>query len=56
MPASMPASMPVAALTVLGIIIAVLGLLVGDAIELVVLGLVAIATAGVLQAVGVRRA
>jgi hypothetical protein len=51
----MPTSMPVAALTVLGILLAVLGLFVGGSVELVIIGLVAIAVAGVLQVAGARR-
>jgi hypothetical protein len=50
----MSTSAPVAALTVLGIIIAVLGLFAGG-VELIVVGLVAIALAGVLQVAGSRR-
>ncbi len=52
----MPATMPVAALTVLGILITVLGLFVGGSIELAVVGLVAIAVAGVIQVADMRRA
>ena len=52
----MSISIPVAALTALGVLIAVLGLFVGGSIELVVIGLVAIAVAGVLQVTGTRRA
>jgi hypothetical protein len=52
----MSVSMPVAALTGLGILIAVLGLFVGGSVELVVIGLVAIAVAGVLQVATMRRA
>ncbi len=51
----MPASLPVTALTVLGILIAVLGLFVGGSVELVVIGLVAIAVAGLIQVAGTRR-
>lgn len=50
-----PTSMPVAALTILGILLAVLGLFVGGSVELVIIGLVAIAVAGVLQVAGARR-
>jgi hypothetical protein len=46
---------PVAALTVLGVLIAVLGLFVGGSVELVIVGLAAIAVAGVLQVAGSRR-
>ncbi len=48
-------SLPVAALTILGVIVAVLGLFVGGSVELVVLGLAAIAVAGVLQVLEHRR-
>ena len=51
----MSTSVPVAVLTGLGLIIAVLGLFVGGSIELVIIGLVAIAFAGVLQVLGARR-
>ncbi len=51
----MNTSLPVAALTVLGILLAVLGLFVGGSVELVVIGLIAIAVAGVLQVAGARR-
>ena len=47
-------SLPVAALTVLGAIIAVLGLLAAGSIELIAMGLLAIAGAGVLE-VALRR-
>ena len=47
-------SAPVLALTVLGILIALLGLFAGG-VELVVIGLVAIGVAGVLQVLGSRR-
>ena len=45
----MSMSVPVAALTFLGVLIAILGLLAAGSVELVVVGLVAIAVAGVLQ-------
>jgi hypothetical protein len=48
-------SAPVAALTVLGVLIAVLGLFAGGAVELVIVGLVAIAVAGIIQIAGTRR-
>lgn len=51
----MSTSIPVAALTILGILIAVLGLFVGGSVELVVIGLVTIAVAGVLQIASSRR-
>ena len=50
----MQTSLPVAALTVLGILLAVLGLFVGGSVELVVIGLVAIFGAGLLQVAGNR--
>ena len=46
---------PVAALTVIGIILAVLGLFVAGNIELVVIGLLAVFGAGLLQVAGGRR-
>ncbi len=52
----MKASFPVAALTILGILLAVLGLFVGGSVELVVIGLLAIGFAGILEVVGSRRA
>lgn len=52
----MSTNIPVAALTVLGVLIAVLGLFVGGSVQLVVIGLIAIAVAGVLQVVSMRRA
>lgn len=51
----MSTSLPVAALTILGIVIAILGLLVAGSIELILVGLGAIAVAGVLQVAGTRR-
>ena len=51
----MQASLPVMALTILGILIAVLGLFVGGNIQLTIIGLVTIAVAGVLQVLGQRR-
>jgi len=45
----------VAALVVLGIILAVLGLLAGGSIELTIIGLVAIAVGGLLAVLGQRR-
>ena len=48
-------SLPVAALVVIGIVLAVLGLLVGGGINLVIIGLIAIAVGGVLQVMGSRR-
>ncbi|MCI0585083.1 MAG: hypothetical protein L0227_19690 [Chloroflexi bacterium] len=51
----MSVTAPVAALTVIGIILAVLGLLVGGGIWLVIIGLIAIGGAGLLQVLGSRR-
>lgn len=51
----MQTSLPVAVLTVLGILLAVLGLFVGGSVELVVIGLIAIFGAGLLQVAGNRR-
>jgi hypothetical protein len=51
----MPVSMPIAALTTIGIVLAVLGLLVGGGIQLVIIGLIAIAVAGLLQVLAIRR-
>ena len=48
-------SVPVAALTFLGVLIAVLGLFAAGNITIVVVGLVAIVAAGVLQVMGTRR-
>jgi hypothetical protein len=48
-------SLPVAALVIIGIVLAVLGLLVGGGIWLVIIGLVAIGAGGVLQVMGSRR-
>lgn len=50
----MSASFPVTALTVLGSLIAVLGLFAGGSPELIVIGLVAVAVAGLLQVLGAR--
>jgi hypothetical protein len=51
----MDLSMPVGALTVLGILITVLGLLVGGGIQLIAVGLLALVAAGILQVAGQRR-
>lgn len=51
----MSASLPVLALTVLGILIALLGLFAAGSVPLVVVGLVAIAFAGVLSVLEGRR-
>jgi hypothetical protein len=48
-------SAPVAALTILGIILAVLGLFVAGNLVIVVVGLVSIFGAGLLQVLGGRR-
>jgi len=50
----MSTNVPVAALVVLGVLLAVLGVL-GPAIELVIIGLVAIAAGGVIAVLGARR-
>lgn len=42
------ATVPVAALTAIGCVLVVLGLLAGGAVEIIVLGLVSVAVAGVL--------
>ena len=52
--AGMETTAPVAALTILGIVLAVLGLFVAGNIQLVIVGLVAIFAAGVLQVLGAR--
>ena len=51
----MPTTAPVAALTTLGTLLALLGLFVGGSIELVIIGLIAIVGAGVLQVAGRSR-
>jgi len=51
----MSASLPVIVLTFLGALVAVLGLVAAGSIEVVVIGLVAIAVAGIIQALGSRR-
>jgi hypothetical protein len=51
----MESSIPVMALTFLGILIAVLALFAGGGIELILVGLGAIAVAGILQVLGSRR-
>jgi hypothetical protein len=48
-------NVPVAALVILGVVLAVLGLLVGGGVELIVIGLVAIAAGGVIAVLGQRR-
>ena len=50
----MQVSIPVAALTFLGVLIAVIGLFVAGNIVVVVIGLVAVGFAGVLQVMGGR--
>lgn len=52
---AMETTTPVAALTILGILLAVLGLFVGGSVGLVLIGLLAIFGAGVLQVAGARR-
>jgi hypothetical protein len=52
----MSKSLPVAALVVLGSLIAVLGLFAAGDIVITIVGLVAIFGAGILQVVGSRRA
>ncbi|HEX5589922.1 MAG TPA: hypothetical protein VFX65_06505 [Candidatus Limnocylindrales bacterium] len=47
--------MPVAVLTGLGLIIAVLGIFVGGGAPLIIIGLVAVGFAGLLQVLGTRR-
>jgi len=49
------ASAPVVVLTILGALIAVLGLFAAGDIRITIVGLVAIAFAGVLQVLGTRR-
>ena len=51
----MQTTAPVAALTILGIVLAVLGLLVAGNIVIVVIGLLSIFGAGLLQVAGQRR-
>ena len=51
---SMETTAPVAALTILGNLLAVLGLFVAGNIQLVIVGLVAIFAACVLQVLGAR--
>lgn len=51
----MSASLPVISLTVLGIIIAILGLFAAGDIRISIVGLVAIGFAGLLQVLGQRR-
>ena len=51
----MSTSVPVMAMTFLGILIALLGLFAAGSIEVTVIGLAAIGVAGVLQVAGSRR-
>jgi hypothetical protein len=51
----METTAPVAALTILGIVVAVLGLLVAGNLVIVVVGLLSIFGAGILQVAGRRR-
>ncbi len=48
-------TVPVAALTILGILIAALGLFAAGSVELIALGLLAVFAAGILQVLGARR-
>ena len=52
----MSASLPVLSLTVLGILVALLGLFAAGSIMIVVVGLAAIGAAGVLEVMGRRGA
>ena len=52
----MPSSTPVIVLTVLGALIALLGLFAAGDIRITIVGLVAIGFAGILQVMGGRRA
>jgi len=49
-------SMPVIALTVLGVLIVVLGLFAAGSLEVVAIGLISIFAGGVLEVLGRRRA
>jgi hypothetical protein len=51
----MATTAPVGALTILGILFAVLGVFVGGNVQFAIVGLVAIVAAGVLQVLGARR-
>jgi hypothetical protein len=51
----MPTSLPVGALSVLGILITVLGLFAAGSLTVVAVGLLALFGAGVLEVVGRRR-
>lgn len=51
----METTFPVGALTILGIVLAVLGLFVAGNIQVVVIGLAAVFGAGLLQVAGSRR-
>jgi hypothetical protein len=51
----MSSSVPVMALTFLGIIIVVLGLFAAGSVELIIVGLAAVGLAGILQVAGTRR-
>ena len=51
----MSSSMPVMALTFLGVLIVLLGLFAAGSVEVVIIGLAAIGAAGVLQVLGSRR-
>ncbi len=52
----MSASAPVVALTVLGVVVTILGMFAGAAIEYVIVGLAAIAVAGLINAASPRPA
>ncbi len=51
----MQTSVPVATLTAIGVLLVVLGLFAAGSLELIVLGVVAVAFAGVLQTIENRR-
>lgn len=51
----LPASLPVLVLTVLGAVVAVLGLFVAAEFVMVIVGLASVAIAGVLHVLGDRR-
>ncbi|HET9680816.1 MAG TPA: hypothetical protein VFP19_02170 [Candidatus Limnocylindrales bacterium] len=51
----MTSNLPVYALTFLGILIALLGLFAAGSVPVVIVGLAAIAVAGILQVLGTRR-
>jgi membrane protein YdbS with pleckstrin-like domain len=51
---SMDLSPPVALLMVIGAVVAILGLFVGGSVTLLIVGLVAVAVAGLLHVIGSR--